>query len=73
MAVDWIRIKDLGGGEHAYRTGVGGNALDIRVSERKITVTFLIDENPVQRVFLKSNLIYYDYTSEHLRKKYGGE
>jgi len=70
MAVDWIRIRDLVGDEHTYSTGPRGNAVEIRVSERKITVTYLQDDEPVQRVFIKSNIVYYDYSSEHLRKKY---
>ncbi|MGB9838374.1 hypothetical protein [Methanothermobacter sp.] len=70
MAVDWIRIRDILGAEHTYTTGPRGNAIDIRVSERKITVTYLRNGNPAQRIFLKSNIVYYEYSSEHLRKKY---
>lgn len=71
MPIDWIKIKDICGDDHFYRVGPRGNAIDIRVSERKITVTSIGEDGPFQRIFLKSNIIYYEYTSEHLRRKYG--
>ena len=71
MTVDWVRIKDISGKNYTYSINGRPNAEAIRISEHKITISLKRGEDglPTHRVFLKTNLIYYEYTSDHLQKK----
>ncbi|MCK9151183.1 hypothetical protein [Methanobacterium alcaliphilum] len=71
MTVEWVRIKDIQGKSYTYSTKRRPNAEEIRITEEKITISLKRGEDgiPTHRVFLKSSLIYYEYTSDHLQKK----
>lgn len=71
MTVEWVRIKDILGKTYTYNISGRTNSESIRISEEKITISLKRGEDglPTHRVFLKSNLIYYEYTSDHLQKK----
>jgi hypothetical protein len=70
MTVKWVKIKDLQGKNYIYSIK-DSNVDSIRISENKITISLKRGEDidPTHRVFLKSSLIYYEYTSDHLQKK----
>lgn len=71
MPVEWVRIKDIQGKNYTYSVKGRPNANSIRISENKIIIGLKRGEDglPTHRVFLKSSLIYYEYTSDHLQKK----
>jgi hypothetical protein len=70
MTIKWVKIKDLQGKTYSYSIK-DFNVDSIRISENKITISLKRREDgiPTHRVFLKSSLIYYEYTSDHLQKK----
>jgi|LDZS01.1.fsa_nt_gi hypothetical protein len=71
MTVEWVKIKDILGKIYTYSINGRPNAESIRISEDKITIELKRGEDsiPAHRIFLKSNIIYYEYTSDHLQKK----
>ncbi|MDP3485256.1 MAG: hypothetical protein Q8S06_07085 [Methanobacteriaceae archaeon] len=71
MTVEWVKIKDILGKNYTYNIKGRPNAESIRISANKITIGLKRGEDnlPAQRIFLKNNLIYYEYTSDHLQKK----
>ncbi|MBU4535712.1 MAG: hypothetical protein KKF16_07800 [Euryarchaeota archaeon] len=71
MSVLWVTIKDIAGKTYKYSTAGRKNASSIIITEDKITIGLEREEDkiPTSKVFLKSNLIFYEYTSDHLQQK----
>jgi hypothetical protein len=71
MPVEWVRMKDILGKTYTYSIKNRANAESIRITEDKITVGLKRGDDgiPTHMVFLKSNLIFYEYTSDHLQKQ----
>jgi hypothetical protein len=71
MPVEWVRLKDILGKTYTYSIKTRANAESIRITEDKITVGLKRGEDgiPTHMVFLKANLIFYEYTSDHLQKQ----
>ncbi|MEW6010279.1 hypothetical protein HYG87_08400 [Methanobacterium alkalithermotolerans] len=71
MGVLWVTMKDITGKSYKYSTAGRKNALSIVITEDKITIGLERGEDkiPTSKVFLKSNLIFYEYTSDHLQQK----
>ncbi|GAB6055918.1 hypothetical protein JCM15415_12340 [Methanobacterium movens] len=71
MSVLWVTMKDIAGKTYKYSTAGRKNAYSIVITEDKITIGLERGEDkiPTSKVFLKSNLIFYEYTSDHLQQK----
>ncbi len=71
MPIEWVRIKDILGKTYTYSIKHRPNADSIRITEDKITIALKRGDDgvPTHLVFLKSNIVHYEYTSEHLQKQ----